>query len=181
VVLRGFDPSQGKYEVNHDYGPYQEINGLKIPSSWFSSRVGTRGQNFSVSKVEINKTLDKKFLSTLDVNVGNVKIKKGALSGNVIEFRFSRGRLQIATNWTEECVQKAGFQTEDKLILQIGDLETEIDFYTSQPPRGAIKPGAKFMIPNFRGENYLIYLGKEENEQLSEKLAILLPIHIKRK
>jgi len=182
MVLNGFDPSQGKYEVNHDFGPYQDIDGAKIPSSWFGSQIGTtRGSSFLISDVKINQALGKNFFTKLDVNVGKVKIQKGALSGNVIEFKFRRGRLQIATNWTNEFIKKAGFQAGDKLILQIGGMDLEIDFYASQPPRGTIKPGAKYMIPNFRGENYFIILGKEENEQLSEKLESLLPIRIKRK
>jgi hypothetical protein len=182
MVLNGFDPVQGKYEVNHDFGPYQDIEGVKIPSSWFNSQIGTtRGSSFLISDVKINQALGKNFFNKLDVNVGKVKIQKGALSGNVIEFRFRRDRLQIATNWINEFIKKAGFQAGDKLILQIGGMDLEIDFYASQPPRGTIKPGAKYMIPNFRGENYFIILGKEENEQLSEKLESLLPIRIKRK
>lgn len=182
MVLNGFDPSQGKYEVNHDFGPYQDIEGAKIPSSWFNSQIGTtRGSSFTISDVKINQALGKNFFTKLDVNVGKVEVQKGALSGNVIEFRFRRSRLQIATNWTDEFIKKAGFEAGDKLILQIGGMDLEIDFYASQPPRGTIKPGAKYMIPNFRGENYFIILGKEENEQLSEKLESLLPLRIKRK
>jgi hypothetical protein len=182
MVLNGFDPSQGKYEVNHDFGPYQDIEGVKVPSSWFGSQIGTtRGSSFAISDVKINQALETNFFTKLDVNVGKVKIQKGALSGNVIEFRFRRGRLQIATNWTDEFIKKTGFQAGDKLIFQIGGIDLEIDFYASQPPRGTIKPGDKYLIPNFRGENYFIILGKKENEQLSEKLESLLPIRIKRK
>jgi len=162
MVLNGFDPSQGKYAVNHEIGT-------------------TRGSSFTISDVKINQALGKNFFTKLDVNVGKVEVQKGALSGNVIEFRFRRSRLQIATNWTDEFIKKAGFEAGDKLILQIGGMDLEIDFYASQPPRGTIKPGAKYMIPNFRGENYFIILGKEENEQLSEKLESLLPLRIKRK
>ena len=182
MVLNGFDPSQGKYEVNHDFGPYQDIEGVKIPSSWFGSQIGTtRGSSFSISDVKINPPLGEQFFAKLAINVGQAEIQNGALSGNVIEYVFRRGRLQIATNWTEEFAKKAGYQTGDKLILQIGGKDIDIDFYESRPPRGTIKPGDKYMVPNFRGENYLITLGKEENEQLSEKLKTLLPIRIKRK
>ncbi|GAG42583.1 unnamed protein product, partial [marine sediment metagenome] len=57
----------------------------------------------------------------------------------------------------------------------------EIDFYDSEPPRNAISPGAKFMLPNRRGENYLIYFMSQEYKQLTEKLESLLPIQVKRK
>jgi len=181
MVLKGFDPSQGKYEVNHDFGPYQEINGVKIPSSWFSSQVGTRGSNYVISNVKINQTLDKDFFSKLDLNTGEVEIAQGALSGNIIESSFRRNMLQIATNWTDECIEKAGFKDKDKLILQISDAEIEIDFFEAFPPRSSIGPGVKFMVPNRRGENYLIYLISPEYEKLSEKLELLLPIRVKRK
>lgn len=181
VVFKGYDPDGGKYEVNHDFGPVQEVNGIKIPSSWFSSQVGTRGTLNEISEVKLNQTLDKDFFSRFDVNVGRVEISQDALSGNVVEFMFQRGMLLIGTNWTDSCLKRAGFKTKDKLILHISDMEIEIDFYESPPQRNAIGPGAKLMMPNQRDENYLIYLWSEEYKQLEEKLEPLLPIHAKRK
>jgi len=181
LVFRGFDQSRGKYEVNHDFGPYQEINGIKIPSSWFSSQVGTRGTNYGISDVKINPPLDEDFFSRIEVNVGEVKIAEGALSGNIIESSFRRNMLQMSTNWTDECIKGAGFKSEDKLILQIGDKEIEIDFYELFPPRETIGPGSKFMVPNRRSENYLIYLISPEYKQLLEEIVPLSPIRVKRK
>jgi hypothetical protein len=99
LVFKGFDQSRGKYEVNHDFGPYQEINGIKIPSSWYSSQVGTRGSNYGISDVKINPPLDEGFFSTIEVNVGEVKIAEGALSGNIIEFSFMRDRRMHKRSW----------------------------------------------------------------------------------
>lgn len=181
LVFKSVHPSLGKYEVNHDFGPYQEIDGVKIPSSWFSSQVGTRGRNYEISNVKINQSLDKDFFSKLDVNVGEVKIAEGALSGNIIEFSFRWNMLQISTNWTDECIRGAGFKTKDKLILQISDKEIEIEFYESFRPRETIGPGSKFMEPNSRSENYLIYLISPEYKQLGEELEPLLPVQVKRK
>lgn len=181
IVFKGFDQPAGKYEENHDIGPYQEINGLKIPSSWFSSQVGTRGRLHEISDVKINQPLEKDFFSKLEVSVGKVEISEGALNGNIIEFMFRRNVLMIGTNWTNKCIQQAGFRTKDKLILQIVGEEIEIDFYESIPSREEIVPGAKFMIPNQQGENYLIYLLSKEYKQLEEKLEHLLPIRVKRK
>jgi hypothetical protein len=181
LVFKGFDQSRGKYEVNHDFGPYQEINGIKIPSSWFSSQVGARGSNYGISDVKINPPLDEDFFSSIEVNVGEVKIAEGALSGNIIESSFRRNMLQISTNWTDECIRGAGFKSKDKLILQVGDKEIEIDFYESFPPRETIGPGSKFMVPNRRSENYLIYLISPEYKQLLEEIVPLLPIQVKRK
>jgi hypothetical protein len=181
LVFKGFDQSQGKYEVNHDFGPYQEIEGIKIPSSWYSSQVGTRGSTYGISDVKINLPLAKDFFSSIEVNVGEVKIAEGALNGNIIESSFRRNMLQIETNWTDECIKGSGFKSKDKLILQIGDKEIEIDFYESFPPRGTIGPGSKFMVPNRSSENYLIYLISPEYKQLLEEIEPLLPIRVKRK
>lgn len=181
MVLKGFAPSQDKYEINHDFGPYQEINGVKIPSSWFASQVGTRGRNYEISDVKINQSLDEGFFSKIDINAGEVEITQGALKGNIIESAFRRNMLQIYTNWTDECIKRAGFKTNDKLALQISDMEIEIDFYESFPPRSSIGPGSKFMVPNRRSENHLIYLISPEYKDLAEKLEPLLPIRVKRK
>ncbi len=180
LVFKGFDQSRGKYEVNHDFGPYQEINGINIPSSWFRSQVGARGSNYGISDVKINPSLDEDFFSTIEVNVGEVKISEGALSGNVIKSSFRRNMLQISTNWTDKCIKGAGFKAKDKLILQMGDKEIEIDFFESFPPRETIGPGSKFMVPNRRSENYLIYLISPEYKQLSKEIVPLLPIQVKK-
>ena len=181
VVMKGYDVENNKYEVNHDFGPYQEMGCIKIPSSWFQSQVGTRGQLHEITDVKINPALDKDFFSTLAVNVGEVGIAEGALNGNIVEFTFRRGMLMIGTNWTEICMQSVGFKAKDKLILQIGDREIEIDFYDSPPSRGEIGPGVKIIFPNPRSENYLIYLLSQEYQQLAEELDPLLPIRVKKK
>lgn len=181
LVMKGFDAAGEKYEANHDFGPYQEVEGIKIPSSWFQSQVGARGQLFEISDVQVNPALSEDFFSSLEVNVGKVGISEGALSGNIVEFSFQRGTLIVGTNWTEKCMQKAGLKAKDKLILKIGEREMEIDFYDSFPPRESVGPGAKFMSPNLQGNNYLIYLRSQEFQELAEKLEPLLPIQVKRK
>jgi len=181
LVFKGFDQSRGKYEVNHDFGPYQEINGIKIPSSWYSSQVGARGSTYGISDVKINPPLAEDFFSSIEVNVGEVNIGEGALNGNIVESSFRRNMLQISTNWTDECIKGAGFKSKDKLILQIADKEIEIDYYESFPPRETIGPGSKFLVPNSRSENYLIYLISPEYTKLLEEIEPLLPIRVKRK
>jgi hypothetical protein len=181
IVFLGFNQAKGKYEVNHDLGPYQEINGIKIPSSWFSSRVGTRGRTYEIAEVKMNQALEKDFFSNLEVKAGKIKIEKGSLHGNVVEFMFRRDILMIATNWTKDCFRRAGFKGGDKLILQVSDKEIEIDYYESMPPRDTLTPGKEFMIPNQRSENYQVYLWSAGNKALEEKLEPLLPIRVKRK
>jgi hypothetical protein len=181
LVLKGFDEEQNKLEQNHDFGPYQETDGVKIPSSWFNSQVGARGSTFEISDVKINQPLEKDFFSSLDINAGDVEIGEGSLRGNIIQSSFRRNILTVGTNWTDDSIQKAGLNTGDKLILQIGSTEVEIDFHESFPPRSSLGPGAKFLIPNRRGENYLIYMISSEFKELSEQLETLLPIQIKKK
>lgn len=181
VVFKSFDSDQGKYEVNHDIGSYQEINGVKIPSSWYGSQVGIRGQTYEISGVKINQVLDKDFFSNLDINAGEVKIEEGELNGNIIESNFRRNILQIATNWTEDCLKRAGFKSGDKLILVMGESDIEIDFTETFPERSSLGPGSKVMTPNPRGENFLIILISPEYEPLYEKLTPLLPIRVRKK
>ena len=181
LVFKGYDEEQNKYEVNHDYGPFMEMDGVKIPSSWFSSQVGTRGSTVEVTNVRVNQTLGKDFFENLEVNVGEVEIGQGTLKGSIIESGFRRNMLIIGTNWTEDCIQRAGFKSGDKLILQIADSEIEIDFFESFPPRESIGPGAKFMVPNQGNENYIVYLISPEFKELAEKLELLGTIRLKRK
>ncbi len=181
LVFKGFDPAQGKYEANHDFGPYERVDGVKMPFSWFASQVGTRGQTFEVVDVQTNQPLDKDFFRRLDVEVGEVTVGRGEMAGNIVESRFQRGMLVIATNWTDECLRSAGFTPNDKLILGLSDQTIEIDLYEVLPPRQQIGPGSKFMAPNPESENYLIYLISPEFEQLVEKIEPLLPIQVKRK
>ncbi len=181
AVFKGFNPSLEKYEVNHDFGPYQEINGLKIPSSWFASLVGTRGSNFEISEVKLNQPLEKDFFFKLELNVGKVNVTNGEVSGNIVSSSYRRNMLIIATNWTDECLRRAGFKTNEKLTLQIADQELEIDFYEAQFPRESVGPGSRLMALNPESENYLVYLISPEYQKLAEKLEVLLPIRVRRK
>lgn len=181
LVLKGFDENQNKVEQNHDFGPYQEVEGVKIPSSWFNSQVGIRGTEVEISDVKINPPLEEDFFSSLVINAGEVEIGTGSLKGNIIQSSFRRNILMIGTNWTEECIKKAGLKAKERLTLQIGDTELEIGLYESFPPRSELGPGSKFMTPNQRGENYLIYLISPEFSKLAEQLDTLSPIRIQKK
>ena len=182
IVFRGHNPDFGKYEINHDIGPYQDVQGLTIPSSWFGSQVGTRGNTYQVSGVKWNLELEEDFFINIDVNVGKTEIFEGILKGNIVDFELSRrNRIMISTNWTDDCIQRAGFQSEDKLILLIGEMQLEVDFYASQPPRSAYQEGATLMLPSRGGENFVIYILASGYQDLAESLEPLLPIQIKKK
>jgi hypothetical protein len=181
LVLKGYEEAQGSYDVSHDFGPYQEAEGIRLPSSWYSSRVGTRGSEFEVQDVRLNPVLDSGYFENLDINAGDVEINPGELKGHIVEFAFQRGQLTLGTNWTARCVQGAGFEPEDTLVLNIQDRDVELVLYNDRPPQGAMGPGKNVMIPNFRSENYNIYLISEEYQALAETLEVLLPIRLGKK
>jgi hypothetical protein len=110
-----------------------------------------------------------------------VRIGQGALEGSVVESAFQRNMLIVGTNWTEECMKRAGFKAEDMLILEIAGREIEIDFYQGFPPRDKIGPGSKFIAPNTESENFVVYLISQEFKELLEDLAPLLPIRVRKK
>lgn len=182
LVFRGHNPDFGKYEINHDIGPYQDIQGLTIPSSWFGSQIGTRGNTHQVSDVRWNLELGENFFSKYDVNVGKTDFSGGVLNGNIVDFSTMRGGgLMISTNWTDDCIQRAGFESENKLILFIGKRQLEVDFYTSQPPRSAYREGAVLMLPSREDENFVVYILASGYQDLAESLEPLLAIQIKKK
>jgi len=182
AVLRGHNPDFGKYEINHDIGPYQEVDGINIPTSWFGSQVGTRGSTAEISDVKWNLDLSKDFFTNHDVNVGKTDFSEGILKGNIVDFGIGRGgQIMISTNWTNECIARAGFASGDKLVLTLGESQIEIDFYASQPPRSAYGEGAILMIPARGDENYVVYILNSGYQDLVERLEPLMAIQIKKK
>lgn len=180
MFLSGRFPSGDLYEVNYDFGPFETVQGITIPLSWFSSQVGTRGNTTELENVSVNPRLPEDFYSDISVNAGEVAIEETGLKGNIITFSFRRGALMIETNWTGECMAKAGIEDGDSLMLHLAGKEIKLDYYASSPPRSAYSPGNHLMIPNRRGENYMIYLISPEFENISEKLELLMPIRVKK-
>ena len=88
--------------------------------------------------------------------------------------------LTIGTNWTQTCIEGAGFSSGDKLLLIIRDRSYPIDFYSEAASRSAYQAGAKFMAPNQQDENYIILMLGPENSRLAEELEPLLPIKIQK-
>jgi hypothetical protein len=185
ILFQGYLTDGQKYEVNYDFGPYQELQGLKLPTSWFSSRVGARGTLFEVTDVKLNQSFGADFFSKLEVNAGQVEVTEGSLKGNVIEFRVVPNILYIITNWTKKHIEKAGLKTDEHLILSLDGVEKELVFYASAnelPPQNTLVQGAPIMSFDARaGETYVIQFYAPDSSQISGKLAPLLPIQIKRK
>lgn len=180
LVIKGYDPGQGTYEINHDYAGYQTFEGIRMPTTWFSSQVGTRGNQLHVSQVTFNQDLGPDFFDNAEVNVGDVKISSGTLGGNIINVDFRRNMLTIGTNWTQKCTEEAGFSNGEKLLLTIRDKSFTIDFFSDAAPRSAYQAGRKFMAPNRQDENFVILMLGPENSRLMEELEPLLPIKLKK-
>ena len=182
IVFSGFSEETGKSEFNHDFVSFQEVDGFKIPESWFASQVGTRGSLQNAVDVKFNLDLPEGFFTNLDVNIGEVEIETGSLGGSIVDFNLNRGnRLTISTNWTNSCIEDAGFQTGDKLVLEIADKEIDLDFYSTQPPRDAYLEGAKLLVPNQQSENYIIYILDAAYGDMTEQLEPLMPIRVNKK
>jgi hypothetical protein len=185
ILFQGYLPDGQKYEVNYDFGPYQEFEGLELPTSWFCSQVGARGTLFEITDMKLNQLLEADFFSKLEVNAGQVEVAESFLKGNVIEFRVVPNSLYIITNWTKKLIEKAGFKTKDHLIVSLDGVEKELIFYASAnelPSQSTFVEGAQIMTFDARaGETYVIQFYATDFSQISEKLAPLLPIQIKRK
>jgi hypothetical protein len=185
ISFQGHLSDGQKYEDNYDFGPYQELEGLKVPSSWFCSHVGARGTLFEVTDMKLNQLLEADFFLKLEVNAGQVEVAEGYLKGNVLEFRLVPNSLYIITNWTKKYIEKAGLKTNDHLILSLSGIEKELVFYATSgelPPQSALAQGAQIMSFDARlGETYIIQFSVIDFSQISEKLTPLLPLQVKRK
>lgn len=177
LVFSGYSEDGGLFESNYDFVSFQEVEGIKIPESWFVSQVGTRGSLQNVENVKFNLELPPEFFESDAVNVGEVEIGEGSLNGRIVDFNMDRGnRLTISTNWTETCIEQAGFQNEDKLNLDVAGREIDLVFYAQSPPREAYSSGANFMMPNPRIGNYVIYILSPELSDMLEELEPLMSI-----
>ncbi len=178
MVFKGYDPGQGTYEINHDFGPLQDFDGIKMPASWFSSQVGTRGVLYKVKDVRYNLSLDKDFFSKPNIHIGKVEISTGSLSGSIIRSAFRRNTLSLETNWTKTAPMDAGFTNGDTLVLNIKGRNFDCIYYDGTPPRGAVKKGAVIMTPNRRDTNCIINMYSSELESLAGEIKPLQPIKL---
>jgi hypothetical protein len=185
LVFEGSTSQGDKYEVNYDFGPFEEVEGIKIPLSWFSSQVGTRGSLTEVTEVKTNQPLARDFFARFDVNIGTIEASAGRLKGNVLDFNSSPYGLTINTNWTKKDVEKAGLGTGDKLVFLLEGVESELVFYASAdkiPAQNELAQGARLMTLTPRGgDNYVIQFFAVDTAQIAPKLKPLAPIEIIKK
>ena len=179
LVLKGLHPERVHYEVNHDFGPYQQFDSILLPSSWFLSQVGTRGKHYEISDVKFNLDLPPDFFSSLELNIGQVDIKPGLIKGNIVDFRLARNnRLTIETNITLDCLEQANIPHRSLLILKIADTQLEVKVFPDRPPREELKPGVIFMMPHIENKNLIVYILSSGYDHLAETLQPLLPLEL---
>jgi len=185
LVFSGLTPEREKYEVNYDFGPFEDADGLKIPLSWFSSQVGTRGTLIEISDFKINQPLEAGFFTNLDINIGRAEAGPGSLKGNILDFGGGPMGYSITTNWTKTDIDKAGFKSGDRLALSGEGFSEEITFYASAqelPPQDVLAKGGRFLSPAPRGgEVYFIQFFAVDTAQMAAKLRTLAPIEIEKK
>lgn len=185
LVLQGSTTEGEKYEVNYDFAPFEETEGLIMPLSWFTSMIGSRGILYEVTELKVNPPLEKDFFSRLEVNVGTVEATEGILRGNILDFNTMPNSLMIVTNWTRKDVEKAGFRTNDRLTLTLEGAEAELAFYASPneaPPMGVLAQGAVIMALNPRaGETYVIQFIATDTSPISPKLKLLAVLEVRKK
>ncbi len=185
LVFQGSMPGGDKYEVNYDFAPFEEAEGLSLPLSWFVSQVGTRGNMTGVTELKANQPLAGDFFTKAEINAGKAESAPGEMKGNVLEFNSSPFGLTIATNWTIKDVDKAGFRTGDKLTLLVGGDESEIAFYAlanEVPPPDELAKGARLLAPMLRGgEGFAVQIIGGGAASLQGKLKPLTAISVKKK
>jgi hypothetical protein len=184
LVFRGTTPEGDKYEVNYDFAPFEETEGLTIPLAWFASQVGTRGNMTEVTELKTNQPLAKDFFASLEVNVGKTESGPGEMKGNVLDFNSSPYGLTIVTNWTKEDIEKAGLKTGDKLAFDLDGTGAELIFYASPgelPPQNDLSKGARMLAPMPRGgEGFAVQFIAVDSSAVNAKLKTLAPISVKK-
>ena len=189
MVFQGMGQEGDKVEVNYDFAPFEETEGAKIPLSWFSSQVGTRGTLTEITEIKINQALEKDFFSKLDVNIGTVEAAAGHLKGNILDFNSSPNGLTITTNWTKIDIDKAGLKTGDELTFMNeranAGVIAGLVFYAAAneiPPPNELAKGARILSPAPRGgETYAIQFFGLTMSPPPSSLQILAPIEIVKK
>ncbi len=184
LVFSGTAPDGDIYEVNYDFGPFEDVEGLKLPLSWFASQVGTRGDLTEMSEVKTNVALDKSFFAKAETNVGRTESSPGQMKGNVLDWNASPFGLAIVTNRTRKDVDAAGLRTGDKLVLLIAEEEYPLAFYAQSselPPRDELAKVGRLLAPMPRGgETFAIQVIGGEGETLAAKLTPLAALTVKK-
>lgn len=181
AVLSFYDLEKEKQEINYDFGPYLEKDGIKFPSSWFVSKVGARGNLYEIEEVKFNLELPEKFFEDFSLNIGTVRVSEGELKGNVIDFYERQGRLFVVSNWTSECFEKAGIGNGDTVVVMISGKSFELSFYRNidEARRAGTLQRGNILSKTQETEFYTLFIS--EFSDLRENLQILQTIELKKK
>jgi len=186
VALRGTNPDGSRYEEFFDMGRYQDIQGVKMPSSWFRSLVGGRGNLSEISGVFFDVPLDKDFFATTAVNAGEVNVSAGVLEGNILALLDQRGSFVLVTNWTPGQAEKAGLTSGAGLVLRIEDLDREAVFYARSneaESANAYQQGARIMTfdPQRGGTFWILFFAPSAEEAAAVKAKVkgLSPVSVR--
>jgi len=181
AVINFLSPRKEKVEVNYDFGQYTEYNGLKIPFSWFVSRVGSRGILYEIEELKFNEKIEEGFFENMSINIGNVMVSKGELKGNIIDFYERQGRTFIVTNWTAECFEKAGIGTGDTVNFRVLGKDFEFNFFKDieEARKAGASQRGNILSKAPDSEFYILFI--PGTFDLKEKLQILLPIELRKK
>ena len=184
LVFLGTASDGNKYEVNYDFAPFEEVEGLKLPLSWFASQVGARGSLTEMTEIKANVAVDKGFFAKAETNIGRTEASPGQLKGNVLDWDASPFGLTIITNWTRKDIEAAGLRTGDKLILLLGEDEYGLAFFAQSselPPRNELAKVARLLAPMPRGgEAFAIQIIGGEGASVAAKLAPLAALSVKK-
>jgi len=180
-VISYLSPEKEKQEINYDFGPYFDYEGIKIPSSWFVSRVGARGILYEVEEIKLNEKIKENFFSETSLNIGDVMVSKGELKGNIIDFYERQGRTFIVTNWTAECFEKAGIGTGDTVNFRVLGKDFEFNFFKDieEARKAGASQRGNILSKAPDSEFYILFI--PGTFDLKENSQILLPIELRKK
>jgi hypothetical protein len=194
MTLKKYSAEEGHFEFSYEFGSPVMNMGFNIPSVIFLSPVGTQTSTNPepqmISDVRFNSALDNRFFSEIEINMGEVSVAPGCLKGHILDIMFfpPRPYFVVVTNWQRRDVDQAGLRTGDKLVLDMGGVESELILRISEAEDGYIDyavPDARFMTMDpLRGGLYYFYFNlrdNEEAERIKSKLVPLLPIQVKKK
>lgn len=185
LVFQGATPEGDRVEVNYDFAPFEEAEGgLRLPSGWFVSQVGSRGNLVEMSDVKTNLPLGKDFFAGAECNAGQAEASPGRMKGNVLDWNSSPFGLTIVTNWTKKDADRAGLRTGDKLLLLLDEDEYELTFYGSAkelPPPNEQAKGTRLLAPQpWGGEAFAVQVIGGETGAAVAKLKPLAPISVRK-
>jgi hypothetical protein len=194
MTLKKYSVEEGHFEFSYEFGTPLMNMGFNIPSFIFASPVGTQTSTIpepqKISNVRFNSELDDRFFSEIDINMGDVSVAPGRLKGNVLDFMFfpPRPYFVVVTNWQRRDVEQAGLRTGDRLLLDLGGVESELIFLVSEEEEGYLDPSVReagFMTMDpMRGGLYFFYFNLKDSEKaelIKSKLIPLLPIQVRKK